>query len=253
MISIRVVPNFFCAIAKQTMKISVGGAGGGNRFLQVSAHRSLMTAAVEPPPDVSESPISLVLAEDEGFYASSWHDTFLDTVPQKHGIPYSQFSLSPDTVNFDAALQEMKSDLSKEGSSSVLVTRGPWMSWMASFYLESLPLVGLVMVDPMQLDDMNGVNQFELQYEKLGLKDSLQYKLYQEYAENWDHWALKLEPGSVPMLVMYTNVRPGYKRCAENSALRHGEVPVLKMPSTSRSHVDDCIQEVATWIQDSVA
>ena len=127
------------------------------------------------------------------------------------------------------------------------------MSWMASFYLESLPLAGLVMVDPMQLDDMNGLNQFELQYEKLGLKDSFQYKLYQEYAEHWDHWTLKLEPGSVPMMIMYTNVRPGYKRCAENTAIRHGDnVPVLKMPSTARSHVDDCIGKVTNWINDSI-
>ena len=167
-------------------------------------------------------------------------------------MSYRKFSLSDNTANFDTALQEMKNDLSLEGPNMVLVTRGPWMSWMASFYLESLPLAGLVMVDPMQLDDMNGINQFVLQYEKLGLQNSLQYKLYQEYAEHWDHWTLKLEPGAVPMLVMYTNVRPGYKRCAENSALRHGNVPVLKMPSSSQTHVDDCIGEVVKWVHDTV-
>jgi hypothetical protein len=145
-------------------------------------------------------------------------------------------------------------------SNVVLVTRGPWMSWQATFYLESLPLAGLVMIDPMQLDDQNGINQFELQYEKLQLQQTVQYQLYQEYREHWDHWTLKLEPGSVPMLILYTQDRPGYKRCAENTALRHSSssdttttnIPVLKMPSTARSHVQDCITEITTWIDTHV-
>lgn len=213
-----------------------------------------MTEAVEPPPHVTESPLSVVLAEDEGFYPSSWHEAFTTQIPEQYGMSFRQFSFGPDTSTYDAALQEIKRDLSTphhDGANTILVTRGPWMSWMASFYLESLPLAGLVMVDPMQLDDMNGINQFVLQYEKLGLQNSQQYKMYQEYAEHWDHWTLKLEPGAVPMMVMYTNVRPGYKRCAENTAIRHGGedvVPVVKMPSTSRTHVKDCIGEIDAWI-----
>lgn len=217
------------------------------------SRRTLMTPVIEPPPSATESPISVVLAEDEGFYPSSWHGTFASELPEQHGVSYSKFSFSPDTSTYDGALSEMKNDVSKNGSSTVLVTRGPFMSWIASFYLESLPLAGLNMVDPMQLDDMNGINQFVLQYEKLGLQDSQQYKFYKEYAEHWDHWTLKLEPGSVPMLIMYTNVRPGYKRCAENTSIRHGgDVPVLKMPSTARSHAKDCIGELTSWINESV-
>uniref|UniRef100_A0A7S3L4Q7 Uncharacterized protein n=1 Tax=Amphora coffeiformis TaxID=265554 RepID=A0A7S3L4Q7_9STRA len=254
MISLRGMQSLLFTTAKRsaatnTMKTTESSSW---RPLVSPSRRSLMTPTIEPPPNVTESPLSMILAEDEGFYSSSWHDTFAAQVPEQHGMGYRMFSLAADTANFDAALQEMKNEISLEGPNSVLVTRGPWMSWMASFYLESLPLAGLVMVDPMQLDDMNGINQFVLQYEKLGLQDSLQYKLYREYAEHWDHWTLKLEPGAVPMLVMYTNVRPGYKRCAENSALRHGEVPVLKMPSTSRNHVDDCIGEVVRWVHDTV-
>ena len=254
MLAMRGIPSFLCATAKRAVHRPTNATWEVPAAVVVTPpRRLLMTPAVEPPPEVTESPTSLVLTEDEGFYPSSWHDAFSAHIPQQHGMPYSRFSMAADTANFDAALQEMKNDLASQGSSTVLVTRGPWMSWMASFYLESLPLAGLVMVDPMQLDDMNGINQFELQYEKLGLVDTLQYKLYQEFSENWDHWTLKLESGSVPMLVLYTNVRPGYKRCAENTALRHGDnVPVLKMPSTARSHADDCIGEVANWINHNI-
>jgi hypothetical protein len=55
------------------------------------------------------------------------------------------------------------------------------------------------------------------------------------------------------MLVLYTNIRPGYKRCAENSALRHGgDVAVIKAPSTARSHVDDSMKHILSWIDDKV-
>ena len=73
------------------------------------------------------------------------HDTFRAHVPEKHGMCYRHFSLAQDdAVDFDAALSQMKHDLSMNGANTVFVTRGPWMSWMASFYLESLPLAGLV-------------------------------------------------------------------------------------------------------------
>jgi hypothetical protein len=150
--------------------------------------RTLMTPVQQPPVNstVPESTVSIILTEDAGFYESSWHDGFKAALPEK-GVPYSKFSLSDDKPgDFDSALREMKDDLSTDATNTVLVTRGPWMSWMASFYLESLPLAGLVMIDPMQLDDMNGINQFCLQYEKLGLLESHQYKLYQEFAEHWD-------------------------------------------------------------------
>ena len=252
MISMRGIPGLLCATAQRSFLNNSRPASGRWHKLLVSNRRSLMTSVVEPPPSVPESPTSLVLAEDAGFYPSSWHEPFQAQLPEHHGVSYSRFSLSEDTANFDAALQEMQNDLSNGAANTVLVTRGPWMSWMASFYLESLPLAGLVLVDPMQLDDMNGINQFELQYAKLGLDDSLQYKLYQEFSEHWDHWTLKLEPGAVPMMVMYTNARPGYKRCAENTALRHGEVPVLKMPSTARKHTNECIEEIVAWMENAV-
>ena len=211
-----------------------------------------MTQAVEPPQDVTDCPMSVVLTEDIGFYETSWGDTFAAVLPKNHGIRFRQFSLSPDTANFDQALQEMTNDIRSVASAdTILVTRGPWMSWQACFYLQELPLSGLVMVDPMQLDDMNGVNQFELQYEKLGLQNSVQYKLYREFSEHWDHWScsLKIQPGAVPAMVMYTNVRPGYRRCAENTALRHGNIPVIKVDSKSPSHAEESAAKVAEWVE----
>jgi hypothetical protein len=245
-------------------------------LLLTPPRRTLMTSIIEPPAGstIPELPLTLILTEDQGFYGdaddkkTSWHHDFQSTLPSQYGMSYGQFSMSPTTASLDQAMQELKSDLVTFSSPSnvVLVTRGPWMSWMAQFYLEDLPLAALVMVDPMQLDDQNGLNQFQLQYNKLGLESSLQYKLFQEYAEHYAHWTLQLEPGVVPMMILYTNPRAGYKRCAENAALRHtaaaadpssggglfGPVPVQKMPSTSKTHSQDSCQAIIKWVTDNV-
>jgi hypothetical protein len=243
-----------------------------HHVLLSTQRRTLMTKIVEPPSDstIPELPLTLILSEDNGFYETSWHQDFQSALPSQYGMSYGQFSMSPKTTttttttttSLDQAMQELKSDLIMFSSPSnvVLVTRGPWMSWMAQFYLEDLPLAALVMVDPMQLDDQNGLNQFQLQYNKLGLESSLQYKLFQEYAEHYSHWTLQLEPGVVPMMILYTNPRPGFKRCAENAALRHssskgglfGPVPVVKMPFTSKTHAQDSRQAIMKWVTDNV-
>ena len=134
-----------------------------------SARRSLVTDVVAPPLDsqLPELPVTLILAEDDGFYGdespSSWHKEFAETLPTEYGMSYGRFSMSPNTSNLDQAMQEMKNNLTSDAttfsaSNVILVARGPWMSWMAQFYLQDLPLAGLVMVDPMLLDDQNGFN-----------------------------------------------------------------------------------------------
>lgn len=232
----------------------------------ILTRRTLMTAIVEPSlgaSNVPELPLTLILSEDKGFYgdddsSKSWHQDFQSILPSQYGMSYGQFSMSPTITSLDQAMQELKSDLVSKlntfsPSDVVLVTRGPWISWMAQFYLEDLPLAALVMVDPMLLDDQNGLNQFQLSYNKLGLESSLQYKLFQEYAEHSS--PLKLEPGACPMMILYTNPRPAFKRCAENASLRHsdpkgpfGPVPVEKMPFTSKSHTKDSCQAIMKWV-----
>mmetsp|Transcript_15468 Transcript_15468/g.42755 ORF Transcript_15468/g.42755 Transcript_15468/m.42755 type:complete len:259 (-) Transcript_15468:34-810(-) len=240
-------------------------AGGGS-LATATAHllgrrTFARSAVVDVPPECEapERPVTLILAEDAGVYKNSWHPTMEQALPQQNGIPYSNFHLSATAQTFDDALREMKKDVGSV-MDAVLVTRGPFASWMAQFYLEDLPLKGLVMVDPMQLDDQNGVNQFQLHYEKLGLTSSQQYKLYQDYSEHWDHWTLQLEPGAVPMMILYTTDRPAFKRCAENTALRHrvgddedeDSLPIVKLPATKSNHEKEVIKTIVSWVTQRV-
>lgn len=217
--------------------------------------RSLLSAAKDPPLDVTERPCTLVVAEDEGLYESSFQPLFDDSIPRNYGIPTRSLKIS--SKKFDEALQELKSDLSGSTDPSiVLLARGPCMSWLAQFYLESLPLAGLILVDPLPWDDRNGANQMELYYEKYQLRDSLGYQLFQDYSEHWGHWTLQLEPGVVPMLVWHTITRPAFKRCADNTAHYHStsntRVPVLKLPNDVADHCEHAEEVAATWTLDEV-
>lgn len=216
-----------------------------------------MSSVVEVDIDcpVPERPVTFILGEDAGFYPKSWLPTFQEKVPKEHGMQFCSFTLDPQSTSFDDALNELKNDA---GSfvDTVFVARGPFMSWMAQFYLEDLPFKGLIMVDPMQLDDQNGVNQFQLQYDKLGLTSSQQYQMFLDFDQHWGHWTYRLEPGVVPMMILYTADRPMYKRCAENTALRHSldesmaDIPILKMPSTKRKHDEESLEAIVDWIND---
>jgi hypothetical protein len=225
--------------------------------------RSYLTEAIEPPldGDVPERPCILILAEDVGILTdasttSSWHGTFAAAIPKNYGIPYVQWSLSselPPSLNL--ALGEMKADLA-DVQQPVLVARGPWISWMAQFYLESLPLSGLVMVDPLQFNETAACRHYEDLYRQRKIKPP-EYGLFQEYVNHWDHWSLKLEPGAIPMMVLST--QPGsemWTRHARATAARHssaespnGQVPVVKIDA---SDTDDCMRKICNWIEEEV-
>jgi hypothetical protein len=136
---------------------------------------------------------------------------------------------------------------------AVLIARGPWMCWMAQFYLEDLPLAGLVMIDPLPLDDRNGINQFELVYAKNGLESNKEFVIFQDFMNN--ERSLQLEPGIVPMLVLHTILRPAFKRSADNTARRHsdpngpfGSVPMLMLDCPD----EEAIDLISEWIDDRV-
>ena len=223
--------------------------------------RGLLSAPHEVPMDLSvpERPCTLIYAQDDSFYASqksmlpSWHNQFSNDFPSRFGTSYRHWSMSSSISSLDEALGELQTDLkaSPDAASVVLVARGPWISWMAQFYLESLSLAGLVMVDPIQFDDQNGINQFELFYQKHDLINTKEYKLYQEFMEHYDHWTLRLEAGAAPMLVLHTMQRPAWKRAAENTALRHStedsNVPLLTLRNDH-----EAADAISTWIDNFV-
>ena len=226
--------------------------------------RNLFSEVSEVPFDSlqPERPISIILAEDVGLYDRSWHSSFAERLPKEYGIQSCRFRMDESLTSFDLGLQELQQDVSSF-IDAVFVARGPWMSWMAQFYLESLPFKGLVMVDPIQLDgdDAYGIEQFQRLYKENDLESSQQYRMFLEYTEHWGHWSLKLEPGSVPMMVMHTITnRPELKSCAEYTALRHtvcggdsdDPVPVYDASLEDLDHERGCLETITSWISQRV-
>ena len=196
----------------------------------------------------------------------SWHATFNTLIPEANGISYARWSWSEKSQTFDAALAEMKSDLERV-QQPILVARGPWMSWMAQFYLESLPLAALIMVDPLRFDSVRGDDICRF-YEDLyvqrynssftGMEQPLpKYQLFQEYANHWDHWMLKLEPGVIPTLVLSTQQSDSvWSRHAHDTTARHsstvsphGNVPVVPI---NASQIASCTKVICNWIKEDV-
>jgi hypothetical protein len=246
--------------------------------------RFLLTEVQEPPPYATERPCVLILSEDDGLYPSSL-DTALSHFPHDHGIPYArryhesleQESTSSNcnndgtatdtdkySVSIDQSLQELKLDLTTSLTTplahTILVARGPWISWQAQFYLEDLPLAALVLIDPVPLDDTMHVRTLEQFYRTLPPSSTESYRPralrgFHNYCEHGAHWTLQLEAGSVPMLVVSTHLtlRPGaHATTQRHSHPRHGTVPVLELSLDAADHAEQVSQAVSKWILDSV-
>ena len=164
----------------------------------------------------------------------SWHRSFSNIFPNQHGIAYTKWSVSDPTLydpdissmtTFDAALSTMKTDFRTLGTlipSPIFIARGPVLSWMAQFYLESLPLAGLIMIDPLPFTTERAHELYQTQYDankgsntsststgsstKGMILSKEYYDIIQDYNEHWDHWTLKIEAGSIPMLILSTKV-----------------------------------------------
>jgi len=220
--------------------------------------RSLLTVAIEPPPQATERPCTLILAQDTNLNVlysrkSDWSDTFAQKFPTEYGMPTASWSLSPSVVSFDDAVSEMKRDLSN-CMQPILVARGPWVSWMAQFYLESMPLAALILVDPLPFNDTASCRLYEKLLSQEENKKSaafVEYRLFQDYVQHTDHWTLQLEPAVIPMLVLSS--RNDWHEPAVQTAARHSEdddsssLPVPVMQITNDDH-DEAIARIGNWI-----
>lgn len=218
------------------------------RHQQIGRYLSL-TPVIDPPIDKPERPCTLVLAEDSYLNGNrSWSESF-STLPADFGVPFTQQTTSGDTL--DGVLLEMKQDL-ETIAQPILVTRGPWTSWMAQFYLEGMPLAGLIMVDPLMLDQQHSCEQYETLVVEKSVQES---KLFQEFCAHWDHWALQLEPGAVPMQVVSTAPTWSWQfEQATETALRHGNGEFGKVPVVEAADlgVEDCKAEIVGFIEERV-
>ena len=132
--------------------------------------RNLVTSSIEPSLHAPlERPETIVLTESS-LYNSSWQEAFELFFPQQ-GLHFSSINLFKSSVDelplsAKSLQQTLASDLSHLTTSTgigaahtVLIARGPIQSLAGQFFLESHPLAGLVLVDPLLLPDDGRVNK----------------------------------------------------------------------------------------------
>lgn len=233
------------------------------------SRRFLLTKAIEPPANVVERPCTIILAQDSNLDditpkcggnarpVQSWSEKFSQRFPVDYGIPVTEWSLGATTsvTSFDGALTEMKKDL--VGSSIVqpiFVARGPWISWMVQFYLESLPLSALILVDPIPFgEDTEACRLYERQLKGQDKLDSssclnsrpVEYHLFQDYVEHADHWTLRIEPAVIPILVLTTI--PSLREYGERTAARHSDDSMV-VSVRQINDQEEVIPSIGRWI-----
>ena len=238
--------------------------------------RSKVTFSIEPPPVLSdgyvESPGVIALLEST-FYRDSWSKSFASTFPDRgiHFLSVDVFSgpSSSSTVSesFAHMHTELAADLSPHAEVT-LVARGPLPCLVAQYFLESLPLSALILVDPLIVPRRGNecINSAVVVDHEMSLPCSARsFAETSSHAECFDFQAigeneeaillgqmqrngeydrpLKLEAGVVPVKVLYTGSdishEGEFRRCAEQTASYHtpedkdismwGEVVVEKL------------------------
>jgi hypothetical protein len=211
---------------------------------------------VDPPLDceVLEKPCTVLLMEDRAIYEDSWIDSFQVAIPRTYGMSFASITFREE-CEFDEMLEELKSDLNTIND-AVLVTRGPLSSWCAQFYLESFPLQGLAMVDPVVLDNIVG-DEWAItpRLQECGGPDvpSRELNQWKRIFQGAQLRKLKLEPNAVPMLVVYSLNDQACRRNAMEVAKRHsddegmfGDVPVKGL--FQNKNTNEVISEIDSWI-----
>jgi hypothetical protein len=216
------------------------------RFIQ---RRSIITDSIEPPlvSKIPEKPCTFVLVEDHGLYEESWMPRLRDCFPSDHGIHFCHQSLHHPTLK--EALNEMKHDFASFPA-TVLMARGPTVSLLAQYYLESLPLSGLIMVDPI-VEPLSSEFLDSLQ-SMYSLKSIREREFLQGLQKDLEKKGLKLEAGVIPMFVISTI--PSLEDQALATVLRHrnpknrnGEVSFLKLIESEK-----LIHRFIRWIEETV-
>ena len=228
------------------------------RLSSCTCRRSKVTLSVEPPPILLdgyvERPGVLALMEST-LYRDSWSQSsrpFVSTFPNRgiHFLSIDVFSGLSSSSTVSESFSQMHSELANDLSTHadvVLVARGPLPCLVAQFYLESLPLSGLVLIDPLIVPRRDGTGDderslqssaqtfmeiaskadcFDLHNETSGINGeeaNLLCNLMQRNSE-FDR-PLKLEAGVIPVKVLYTgdagHEAKEFRRCAEQTASYH--------------------------------
>lgn len=221
--------------------------------------RTKVTSSIEPPPVLLngyvESPGVIALMESS-LYRDAWSKSFASTFPHRgiHFLSVDVFSDLSSSVTVSESFAQMHAELATDLSPHAevtLVARGPLPCLVAQYYLESLPLSGMILVDPLIVPRRGG----ELNRNKYGdgdnesLQSSAQSFLqtisqahcfdFETNNENDEimllgkmqqsgeyNRPLKLESGIIPVKVVYTggdNIshEGKFRSCAERTASYH--------------------------------
>jgi len=144
----------------------------------------------------------------------------------------------------------MSEDLMQHPS-IVLVARGPLVSWVAQFYLESLPLSGLVMVDPFVEPSTEIMKEIRRQY-RIENTCTSDVGLLTQIESGFETRQLKLEPGVVPMLVLMSQKNEHMRRASKLTAERHHD-PNGSFGVQSDDIDVNPIAQIQTWIENEVS
>lgn len=221
--------------------------------LQVSTrvkiwNRSIVTESIEPPIEssVPEKPCTLVLLEDQGLYDSSWNSWLSRRLPNEHGLHYCYQTINLSTL--DAALSEITTDLATMPC-VVLLSRGPVVSWVAQYYLESLSLAGLIMVDPVFEPSPELLTQLRNLYSDESMQE---HNLLNRIQCGEESRPLKLEAGVIPMLVLSSIDL--IQDFAQATAHRHSKLdsPFGKVPTVSVPSTEDPSELINNWVEQVV-
>ena len=196
-------------------------------------------------------------------YRDSWSQSsrpFVSTFPNRgiHFLSIDVFSGLSSSSTVSESFSQMHSELANDLSTHadvVLVARGPLPCLVAQFYLESFPLSGLILVDPLIVPRRDGTHNddddddddderslqssaqtfmeiaskadcFDLNNETSGSKGEEANLLDKMQHNSEFDRPLKLEAGIIPVKVLYTGGAIGhetkeFRRCAEQTASCH--------------------------------
>lgn len=236
------------------------------RLAAYSATRRIVSASIPVPNDVSmERPEAVALVESE-IYRDSWAESASRFFPGA-GMHFTQVDLFSNQLrekNKRSAptLGKLEQTLAQDLSSTaygycIVIARGPIQCLLSQYFVESLPLAGLVLVDPLLLPDDGRINQpgvgcaqtrwssslsdlvsiLDRSSANSPMRNSSQITDDMQSEQNEIHLirslkidkgrAIKLEPQAVPTLVMYSGgheYEDHFRICAERTASFHTSV-----------------------------
>ena len=172
-----------------------------------------------------ERPGTILLAEGTFLSKPSWSEILGKEFP-KRGISFASTNIFPpqdDTMDkssqtlwnpFRRCEMELTHDIeSLCDPGIILITRGPIPSLVAQYYLESRALAALVMVNPFLVpfskkelqSSANHFNQYMIEQVHGDPEFEMMNLLNNHHGEKHDIRVLRLESGSIPMLILHTS------------------------------------------------